>query len=325
MQGLAKVSTRISKFVPHSSDMASSRRSSTSTSAVPILKPERYDQLAHDTRNVFSALKLYCDLLAEPGVLTPDHGHYAQELQAVTETASRLVERLAAPRRTVSRRAIPKGRMRMGTEQADRGSAVSLAEPWPGDAADDVGAELRDMRPLLAAIVGPAIELEIETMPCGGRAWLSKEDLTRVMLNLARNAADVMPDGGKLRITAQYGDGLSFVEAGQIPDARPRSIVISVEDTGPGIPDELREEIFKAGFTTHAKGSRWPDAPHNGLGLTIVRNLMEAAGGTVPASSSPAGGARFELELPITSGMYEILDTSSLVADSSAKGCIECP
>jgi signal transduction histidine kinase len=99
--------------------------------------------------------------------------------------------------------------------------------------------------------------------------------------------------------------------------------VIIVEDTGPGIPDDLREEIFKAGFTTREKRGNWPEVPHNGLGLTIVRSLIEAAGGTVHASSSPAGGARFELELPITSGMYEILDTGILVADSSEKGCIE--
>jgi signal transduction histidine kinase len=317
MQALAKSPVRISKFVPHSGDAPPNRIS-------PILKPERFDQLAHDARNVLSVLKLYCDLLAEPGVLTSDHGHYAQELQAVTETASRLVERLAAPRRTASRRSALKSKLRPSLHAVAPGSPAP-GEPWPGETVDDLGAELRGMRPLLAAIAGPAIAFEIETMPCGGRTWLSREDLTRVMLNLVRNASDAMPDGGKLRITAQYGGGLSFLDAGEIPDARPRSVAISVEDTGSGIPDELREEIFKAGFTTHTKRANWPEIPHNGLGLTIIRSLIEAAGGTIHAASSPAGGARFELELPITSGMYEVLDTSSLVADSSAKGCIECP
>ena len=319
MQALAKSPTRMNKFVPHSSDAISNRSSST-----PILKPERFDQLAHDARNVLSALKLYCELLAEPGVLTSDHGHYAQELQAVTETASRLVERLSAPRRILSRRRISKGKTPPFFHSAS--AAISaLGEPWLGETADDLGMELRNMRPLLAAIAGPRINLEIETMPCGGRTWLSKEDLTRVMLNLARNAAEAMPDGGKLRITAQYGDGLSFIEAGRNPDARTHSVVITIEDSGPGIPDDLREEIFKAGFTTREKQTKWPQIHHSGLGLTIVRSLIEAAGGTVHASSSPAGGARFELELPITSGMYEILDTSTLVADSIEKGCIECP
>ena len=169
------------------------------------------------------------------------------------------------------------------------------------------------------------IDLEIETLPCGGRTRLSKEDLTRVMLNLVRNASEAMPEKGKLRITAQYGDGLSFLEAGHGPAAGPHSVVIAVEDSGPGISEDLREEVFTAGFTTRTTGSNWPDIPHRGLGLTIVRSLIEAAGGTARACSSPGGGARFELELPITSGMYEIVDNSGLVADSAMKGCIECP
>jgi signal transduction histidine kinase len=275
-----------------------------------------------------SALRLYCDLLAEPGVLTSDHGHYAQELQAVTETASRLVERLAAPRRAGSRLSAPKRHRNLSPDASaslSKQEPISLAEPWPGDTVDDVGAELRAMQPLLAAIAGPSIDLEIETLPCGGRTWLSKEDLTRVMLNLVRNASESMPEMGKLRITAQYGDGLSFLEAGHRPAAGPHSAVITVEDSGPGIPPDLREQVFKAGFTTRAAGSNWPEIPHRGLGFTIVRSLIEAAGGTAQACSSPGGGARFELELPITSGMYEIVDSSGLVADSAMKGCIECP
>jgi len=331
MQGLAKASTRISKFVPHSGDVSSNRISRASDAPVPILKPERFDQLAHDTRNVLSAMRLYCDLLAEPGVLTSDHGHYAQELQAVTETASRLVERLAAPRRAGLRRAPAKRNQSLLRDASatipkpQRGDATCRAEPWPGDTAGDIGAELLSMRPLLTAIAGPRIDLEIETMPCGGRTALSREDLTRVMLNLARNASDAMPEAGKLRITAQYGKGLSFLEAARLPDLRPHSVVIAVEDSGPGIPKDLREEVFRAAFTTRATGPNWPEVPHRGLGLSIVRTLIEAAGGTARACSSPLGGARLELELPITSGMYEIVDNSELVADSAMKGCIECP
>jgi len=328
MQGLAKAPTRISKSVPHPGDVNSNRIPPVPGTRVPILKPERFDQLAHDARNVLSALRLYCDLLAEPGVLTSDHGHYAQELQAVTETASRLVERLAAPRRAGSRRSAPKRHRNLSPDASaslSKQEPISLAEPWPGDTVDDVGAELRAMQPLLAAIAGPGIDLEIETLPCGGRTWLSKEDLTRVMLNLVRNASESMPEMGKLRITAQYGDGLSFLEAGHRPAAGPHSVVVTAEDSGPGIPQDLREQVFKAGFTTRAAGSNWPEIPHRGLGLTIVRSLIEAAGGTAQACSSPGGGARFELELPITSGMYEIVDSSGLVADSAMKGCIECP
>jgi len=179
------------------------------------------------------------------------------------------------------------------------------------------------MRPLLAAIAGPRIELEIESLPCAGRSGLSSEELTRVLMNLVRNAAEAMPEGGKLRITAQYGDGLSFVDEEQVPDARPRSVVITVEDSGPGIPEDLREQVFAAGFTTRESAREWPGAQHRGHGLSIVRGLIEAAGGRASVSSS-SRGARIELELPITSGMYEITDNGGLVADAGAKGCIEC-
>jgi signal transduction histidine kinase len=329
MQALVKSPPRIKKFVPHSGSSGADPIRTQADRAMPALKSEGFDQLAHDTRNVLSALKLYCDLLAEPGVLSATHSHYAPELQAVTDTAVRLVERLAAPRRANSRRtavksspALPEEVVELRKPQLDR--ATDAANSWPVDGMGDLGRELLSMRPLLTAMAGPRIELEMESLPCGGRTRISKEDLTRVLLNLVRNASEAMPEGGKVRITAQYDDGLSFVDLGQVPEARPHSVVITVEDNGPGIPEELREEVFKAGFTTRAKNPKWPAAQHRGLGLSIVRGLIEAAGGTACVSTSPHRGARFELVLPITSGMYEITDNCGLVADSALKGCIEC-
>ncbi len=327
MQGLAKTPTRIKKFVPHSDGNSPDLKETRVSRTIPILKPEAFDQLAHDARNVLSALKLYGDLLAEPGVLTASHSHYAQELQAVTDIAVRLMERLAAPRRAGSRRsaaanALANSPIQTGGD-AVRFEIASPVYPWQREGADDLGRELLAMRPLLAAIAGPQVKLEIEALPCGGRSSLSSEDLTRALLNLVRNASEAMPEGGKLRLTAQYGDGLSFVDVGQVPDINPRSVVITVEDSGPGIPENLRERVFTAGFTTKQSSPNWPSTQHRGHGLSIVRELIEAAGGTARASSS-SHGARIQLEVPITSGMYEITDNRGLVADAGAKGCIEC-
>jgi len=327
MQGLVKTPARIRKFVPHSGGNSPDQKQLRAARTVPVLKPEGFDQLAHDARNVLSALKLYGDLLAEPGVLTASHGHYAQELQAVTDVAARLVEKLAAPRRVGSHRSAPINTLANSPGEsgvdAARPEISGPAYPWQLEGADDLGRELLAMRPLLAAIAGPRIELEIESLPCVGRSGLLSEDLTRALMNLVRNASEAMPDGGKLRITAQYGDGLSFVDEGQVPDMRPRSVVITVEDSGPGIPEGLREQVFAAGFTTRASSKSWPGAQHRGHGLSIVRELIEVAGGTVRVSSS-SRGARVELEVPITSGMYEITDNHGLVADAGVKGCIEC-
>jgi len=327
MQGLVKAPARIKKVIPHFDGNSSDLKQVRADLTVPVLKPEGFDELAHDARNVLSALKLYSDLLAEPGVLTASHSHYAQELQAVTDIAVRLMERLAAPRRMGSRRPPPVNAQRnlpgeVGVE-AGRLEISGPVYPWQREGTDDLGRELLATRPLLAAIAGPRIDLEMESLSCGGRSGLSSENLTRALMNLVRNASEAMPEGGKVRITAQYGDGLSFVDVGQVPDVSPRSVVITVEDSGPGIPAGLREQVFTAGFTTRASAQSWPGAQHRGQGLSIVRGLIEAAGGTARVSSS-SRGARFELELPITSGMYEITDNRGLVADSDAKGCIEC-
>src|ERR1700751_784781 len=108
MQGLIKSPARMKRFVPHSpvpgvidsKDVSANRPARKGRRSTPMLQPEDFAQRAHDTRNVLSALRLYCDLLAEPGVLTADNSHYAQELGAISDTASKLVERLSASRRS---------------------------------------------------------------------------------------------------------------------------------------------------------------------------------------------------------------------------------
>ena len=105
MQGLIKSEARIRKFVPHASvpvnvvaeakEVSATALPAKARRLAPTLKPEGFDQLAHDARNVLSALKLYCELLAEPGVLTAGNCHYAQELEAISDTASQLLERLS--------------------------------------------------------------------------------------------------------------------------------------------------------------------------------------------------------------------------------------
>jgi signal transduction histidine kinase len=66
--------------------------------------------------------------------------------------------------------------------------------------------------------------------------------------------------------------------------------VISVEDSGPGVPPALRDKLFEPFFTTREEGA--------GLGLPIVRQIAQAHGGRVLAGDRPGGGARFEIHLP---------------------------
>jgi signal transduction histidine kinase len=98
--------------------------------------------------------------------------------------------------------------------------------------------------------------------------------LRQVLLNLVRNALDASPPGGKVRIAW---------------DAQGPTVAFSVEDDGPGIPQEHREKVFEPFFTTKADGA--------GLGLSIVRHLTEQNGGRVSLERAHGGGCRFVLRL----------------------------
>ncbi|HTX41972.1 MAG TPA: HAMP domain-containing sensor histidine kinase [Acidobacteriaceae bacterium] len=248
------------------------------------------EEMAHDARNVVTALRLCAELLGEPGVLGAGYGHYAQEVGSIAGASERLVGRLTELAR------------------AARGREVSLVETPVTDLAEAV----RAVGGLLSAIAGPRVVLQTACLPCAGELRLSEENLTRILLNLVRNAADAMPDGGRIRITAQRGGGASFRwtlpeemrEAEELwgePGAT-SWVVLTVEDNGPGIAPRAMERIFDPGFSTKRKPGPWPEAAHQGLGLSIVRELVEAAGGKIRASSPPRAGARFEIELPLAGG-----------------------
>lgn len=100
-----------------------------------------------------------------------------------------------------------------------------------------------------------------------------------VFLNLALNARDMMPGGGRLMVRVLERRG----------QAR-----LYFEDTGPGVPFELRNKIFEPFFTTRAKGT--------GLGLAFVERIVSEHGGSVTVGAAPGGGAQFEIRLPVQGG-----------------------
>jgi signal transduction histidine kinase len=249
--------------------------------------------IAHDARNVVTALKLLAELIGEADVLAESHAHFIEEAHAIADAADHLVKRLTAITRAGSL-----ARERSTTE-------VPI---------NDLTAAVREVSGLLTAVAGPAIEVQIACLPCAGTLRLTEESLTRILLNLVRNAADAMVTGGRIRITAQRGNGGSFLWA--LPEAtddicgdfwdetvagsESRTVVLSVEDDGPGIPANLLERVFEAGFSTRRENRPWPEASHHGLGLSIVRQLVEEAGGTIRTIVPSGRGARFEIELPLT-------------------------
>jgi len=106
--------------------------------------------------------------------------------------------------------------------------------------------------------------------------FVTEQDyLKRTLTNLILNAVQAMPNGGQLNINATYQE---------------QRAIITVEDTGKGIPEEAKDKIFKPLFTTKAKGQ--------GFGLAVVKRLTELLGGTVTFESAEGKGTKFKLRIP---------------------------
>jgi signal transduction histidine kinase len=254
-------------------------------------------EVAHDARNMVAALSLYCDLLEVPGVLTRPFTSYGSELRLVTAASRRLVERLTLLHTQPAQNKAAgdcennpwaASNPGIGGMPGATGGDSELALPIP-----NLAEELLANRNLLAALAGPFIAVTVEAGGGAKPVRMTGEDLTRVMVNLVKNAAEAMPGGGGIRIAV----GERRARAGY-----PARLVIAVQDDGPGIPANLLERIFERGYTTHAcktsSQKRWP-APHRGLGLAISRSIVEAAGGHLVAVKCGTQGARLEIELPV--------------------------
>lgn len=259
---------------------------------------ESLAEVAHDARNMVTALGLYCDLLEEPGVLTAPFLHYAGELRLVATASRRLMGKLLA----LDLRLGPADdRFSSARVAADPVAAVHLehARRWeltPAQPIDNLAAEVLANRNLLDALAGPTISVTADIEGGALPVRLTGEDLTRILVNLVKNAAEAMPEGGRIQV------GLHELAAAR---QTTRTLLLAVEDNGPGIPSRSLETIFESGYSTRTKGvvkrDGWP-ASHRGLGLSITRSIVEAAGGSIHAANRPTTGSRFEIELPVLQG-----------------------
>ena len=134
------------------------------------------------------------------------------------------------------------------------------------DVRELVDAAVKSQRP---EIVKRGAELKVD-VERGIELVCDRQLLDEVLTNLIRNSLEAVPERPRLALTAsRAGRGTLFV----------------VEDNGPGIPESLRNTLFKPFSTTKATGT--------GLGLAFCRKVVEEHGGTIEAKASPLGGARF--------------------------------
>jgi len=220
--------------------------------------------IAHDFNNVLSAIMMANDFLLNAHKPTdPSFQDIMQIKQNATRAATLVRQLLAFSRRQTLRPQVL-----------------------------DLGDALSDLTMLLRRLIGEKVKLDLLH---GRDLWPVKVDVSQfeqVVVNLAVNARDAMPDGGKLTVkTANVG----AEEAGRLAyKGMPASDYVQIEitDTGTGIPPDIRGKIFEPFFSTKEVGKG------TGLGLSTVYGIVKQTGGFIYVDSEPGRGTSFHIFLP---------------------------
>ena len=220
--------------------------------------------IAHDFNNLLTGILCNAQLLkSAPGAA-----------QDVYETAD-VIERAA--RRAAELTAQLLGFARRGKRQ-----------DVPVDLGSTIGAVVRLMSGTLDPRIAVVTALPREAVWAQG----DPAQMEQVALNLAMNARDAMPDGGRLTLSAEAADLDAAACAGRPKAKLGRYAVLSVSDTGRGVPEDIRERIFEPFFTTKPKGKG------TGMGLPMVYGIARNHGGWVEVESAVGHGSTFRVYLP---------------------------
>ena len=227
--------------------------------------------VAHDFNNVLTAISMHGEMLLE----AIPHGDPvrtdAEEIRRAAERATSLTRQLLI----------------FGRRQAARIEPLDLNEVVAG------------VQRMLARLLGAQIELVTRPGEALPPVLADRGQIEQVLLNLAINARDAMPDGGVIVI--ETGDVTLDEEHARLhPGASPgRHVVLAVTDTGHGMDDATRERAFEPFFTTK------PEGKGTGLGLSIVAGIVRERGGHVYVYSEPGRGTSFKIYFPAAAGARE--------------------
>jgi PAS domain S-box-containing protein len=191
------------------------------------------------------------------------------------------------------------------SEAADRGAELTghllaFARKQPLQPREiDANALMIESEKLLRRTLGEQVEIELRLETDVWPALIDPTQLTTALLNLAVNARDAMPDGGKLTLETKnvvldqsYARANAEVQAGDY-------VLIAVSDTGGGIPEAIRQKIFEPFFTTKEVGRG------TGLGLSMVYGFVKQSGGHIKVYSEEGHGTTFKLYLPRASALAD--------------------
>jgi two-component system cell cycle sensor histidine kinase/response regulator CckA len=225
--------------------------------------------VAHDFNNLLTVISGYAELLQQQLERGDRRRGLVDAIQDGSMRAAWLTERLLA----FSRRA------RLTPETMNLNCVV------------------RDAEDILRRLIGDHVQLTVTLHPASTRVRIDPGLWSQVLLNLAINARDAMPQGGHLGITT------SEVEIPPVAGTSERSarqyVQLAVTDTGTGMSADVRHHIFEPFFTTKAVGKG------SGLGLAVVHGIVTQAGGFIDVETAPGAGTTFRIFVPSVSDALE--------------------
>ncbi len=220
--------------------------------------------IAHDFNNLLTVISGNCQLsLLELKEGDPLRGN-VEEIKAAADRASSLTRQLLA----FSRRQVLNMRVL------------------------DLNTIIRDLEKMLRRVIGEDIELVTCFADDLGMIKMDPGWIEQVIMNLAVNARDAMPGGGKLIIETANADLDDSYTHSHVTVKPGRYINLCVNDTGAGMPPEVKEHLFEPFFTTKDKGKG------TGLGLSTVYGIIKQSGGDIWVNSEPGLGTTFNIHLP---------------------------
>lgn len=176
-----------------------------------------------------------------------------------------------------------------GAELTQRLLAFSRQQPLQPQAID-LGKLVASMIDLLSRTLGERIEIEVRSAPALSRALADPGQVENALLNLAINARDAMPDGGKLII--ETANAAPDAVPDQNSDVADGFVMLAVRDTGCGIPPDKLTHVFEPFFTTKEVGQG------SGMGLAMIYGFVQQSNGQVTIESEPDRGTIVRLFLP---------------------------